>query len=172
MRNPAIAALGLLATMLLSACATASGIPRAAYDTAAEIEMAAPYFKSDVDEIYHAKTGPERARYRNRVVYNRMRACDVYYDIFIREVSANRAKGAVAADSAVLLLTGAAGQIKPASTAAILSALSGGIVGVKGSVDKQFYYDSTLPALIAQMESGRATVRAAIKEGLSKTPDG
>ena len=172
MRYLMTAALCLAATLLVSACATASGIPKPAYNTAAEIQMASPYFKADVIDIYHAKTGPEQGQYRNAVVYNRMRACDVYYDIFIREVSASRATGSVAADSAVLLLSGAAGQIKPASTAAILSALSGGVVGLKGSVDKQFFYDSTLPALIAQMESGRSTVRANIKEGLSKGPKG
>lgn len=172
MRHLATVVLCLAATLMLSACATASGIPKAAYNKGAEIEMASPYFKSDVIDIYHAKPPAEQGPYRNAVVYNRMRACDVYYDIFIREVSASRATGSVAADSAILLLTGTAGQIKPASTAAILSALSGGIVGIKGSVDKQFYYDSTLPALISQMESGRSTVRAGIKEGLTRGPNG
>src|SRR5437899_1909788 len=52
-----------------------------------------------------------------------------------------------------------------------LAASSAGIIGVKGAIDADLFYQKTMPALVAQMDAQRRTVLANILQGLSQGLD-
>ena len=72
----------------------------------------------------------------------------------------------IGTDGAVLLLGGAGAVSTVSSTQAILAAASAVVTGTKASFDKNAFYDSTIVALISQMNATRKDVLARIYSGL------
>jgi hypothetical protein len=58
-----------------------------------------------------------------------------------------------------------------ATSKAILGAISGGIIGAKGIMDKDIFYSKTMPALLSQMEAQRKTQLVKIRSGLQRPVD-
>ena len=73
-------------------------------------------------------------------------------------------------DIVVLALAGGGSIAKSSRTKARLAAWSAGVLGAKTAVDKEGYFNKTLPAIISQMEASRRTVYAVLAQGLSR-PD-
>nr|VFJ43018.1 MAG: hypothetical protein BECKDK2373B_GA0170837_10046 [Candidatus Kentron sp. DK] len=158
----------LCGTLFLAGCASLSGNPERSVPTASELASLKPYFAPDVIAIYNAKaTDAEKRAYRDEVVSARIRAIDLNHSEFIGAISEDSKKLNIGAESAILLL-GAAGAVSTVSgTQAILSATSSTVSGVKTSLDKNAYYDSTLVALVSQMRAGRGEVLLGIHTGLA-----
>ncbi|HEX2855758.1 MAG TPA: hypothetical protein VHO24_21155 [Opitutaceae bacterium] len=162
----------LLCSFFAGGCASSSGIPKKPWDSAAELKTLAPYLTADVMATYNsAGSIAAKTVYRDTVVYARLRAIDVTYSTFVTALAKERNIEAVATDTSVLILTGTASLIHPASTKSILAAISGGVVGVKGSIDKNLFYDKTMPVLLTQMEALRKQRLATILTGLSVPAD-
>jgi len=161
-------ALGLLCTLLfLSGCAGISGNPQRSANIETELESLKNYFASTVISTYNNKSSDtEKKEYRDEVISARIRAIDLNYNEFIKNISEETKKLNIGSDSAVLLL-GAAGAISTVtSTQAILAATSSTVTGVKASIDKNAYYDSTLLALVSQMQASRKRILVNIYTGL------
>src|SRR5262249_46089227 len=77
----------------------------------------------------------------------------------------------LATDLIVLGLNAAGAVVGGAEAKSALAAASGGIVGAKGAVDKDLFYQKTLPALIAQMSAQRKVVLVDIRRGLTLDVD-
>lgn len=153
--------------LILSGCSTISGMPERSYDVKNDLIMLKPYFEQDVIGIYNAKLNDdEKKRYRNEVLSARIRAIDINFNQFINGLLVENKKLSIGADSLVLALGATAAVSTVSSTQAILSATSATVTGVKSSVDKNAYYDSTLPALISQMLASRQKTLVLIYSGM------
>jgi hypothetical protein len=149
--------LGLLFTLLfLGGCAGISGIPQRSANIETELQSLSSYFASTVITTYNSKLNDaSKKEYRDEVISARIRAIDLNYNEFIKNISEEAKKLNIGSDSAVLIL-GAVGAVSTVtSTQAILAATSATVTGVKGSIDKNAYYDSTLLALVSQMQANR-----------------
>ena len=160
----------IIGPILLNGCATISGYPDRSYDLKAELAALDQYHLPDIINIYNAKTQEkDKKDYRDEVVNARLRAIDLHFGIFEQEVARENIIGNVAVDWAVLALGGAT-ALSPSSTAkSIMGGISGGLTGAKGSVDKNVFYNKTMPVLLAEMEALRKEVLVRIREGLMKS---
>jgi len=153
--------------LFLSSCSSISGIPERSSDVKSELAALKEYFSTSVVTTYQNKpTDADKKLYRDEVISARIRAIDLNFNEFIQNISAENKKLNIGTDSAVLLLGSAGAVSTVSSTQAILSATSATVTGVKSSVDKNAYYETTLNALVSQMLANRKTVLANIYAGL------
>lgn len=156
-------ALSLCLGVLAAGCASIEGFPERVEDpdtTLAEIRKA--YFLPDANvmDIYNAKTGAaEKQDYRNEVIANHMRAIDIRFGQFVADMNAQGNISNLSLDF-IGVTSGAVGAAVTGATASrILSALSTVVAGERTSIDKNLYFEKTLPALFAIMEAERAKIR-------------
>ncbi len=150
-----------------SGCSSLSGIPERSVNIKAELTALKPYFVPSVITTYNGKaTSAEKQSYRNEVLSARVRAIDLNYNEFIKNISAENKKLNIGTDSTVLVLSAAGALSTVTSTQAIIAATSATAVGVKSSIDKNSYYDSTLNALVSQMQATRQKELVTIYTGM------
>lgn len=175
--------LAIIWTASLTACASVGGYPQAPETDANLQALKANYFAPnstcvcnyDKLRLEYIRTKlPADAELlkamRDEIVLSRVHVYDIEFSCFQRLLYGTGNTVTLGSDLAVLALSGFGAVTGGAATKSALSAASGGIVGAKGAVDKDLYYQKTLPALILQMEANRAKVKLAIFEGL-KLPD-
>lgn len=153
--------------LLLSGCTTFSGSPEPVI-TVAQAQAMIHNLEPDSVLLAMAQlpTEGERNSYRNRVVATYLMAADARYDQFRRDISKNAKGGNVAFDLATLGLTGLAATWKNAATS--LATGANVVAGARASLNRELYFEKTLPALLSLMDSSRLTVRADILKGLSE----
>ncbi len=169
--NPVKAFVSLLASLLLSGCVSFSSYPKPTTDTKSELTALAPWLSADVLTAYAAKSGADKRAYRDDVLNARIRAVNLRFTEFVQRLDEDRRRLNVGTDWTVIALNGTASLVTPNSTKSILSAISGGVVGAKGSVDKNLFFDKTMPVLIAQMEANRRDVLVKIRTGMNQDTD-
>jgi hypothetical protein len=108
----------------------------------------------------------ELSQYRDTVVYRRMEVIDIYYYDFESKLTGAYNGIDLGGDLIALILNGLGATTGNAATKAALAAASAGVIGAKGTVNTDLFYQKTLPALVAEMRAGRQTVLATIKAGL------
>ena len=156
---------------LACGCRSVSGYPKQPVKTGAEVKALSAYFSPDVFKTFHDKDGlAEKMAYRNEVTEGRLRAVNLYYLQLERALTTERNVENMGVDFAVIGTSLAASIVGGAETKSVLALISGGLVAAKGSVDKNLFYEKTMPALVAQMRAGRATVLAKIRKGLELDP--
>jgi hypothetical protein len=105
---------------------------------------------------------------RNSFIQSRLLALDLRYYEFVTRLRYERQ----AADAALQLTQiglGVAGVATSAPrTKTNLAATAAALVGVKAVVDKEYYFDKTVPALVAMMNAKRSAVLAKIKESMGR----
>jgi len=166
-------ACAFIACVFLGGCASGGG----ALDGYAEDPEAADtlptlreqYFGINSERKYYdEKDAEKRTSIRNETVFNRMRVYDMEFSRLRRGLNASYNVIAVGSDLTGLLLNTIAAVTGSASTKAALSAAAGGIIGARGVVDKDLYYQQTLPAIVTQMSANREKAKAAILIGLKE----
>lgn len=158
----------LLAT--LAGCASFQGAPDRPESGPRLAEIDKDY--ADALTAYHqASSSNAQMAVRNAFIDGRVALIDRRYAAFRAELYAQRVGSAVGVDIATigLNIAGVLSSGESAKTAA--NALAGGLVGSKASIDKNVYFDRTLPALLAQMEAERNTVRLRMLAGLAELPE-
>jgi hypothetical protein len=115
-------------------------------------------------ENYHSprdskRLGMGRRAYRDYLISSYSAAVESNYRRFIDQLQSSDRGSALGLDLLVLGLTGATALVGAADVddLATLSALA---TGARGTVDKNLFFDRTLPAIIAAMDADRATIRA------------
>lgn len=159
-----------LLAIVLTGCSSIRAYPKRVVDEKTELKYLAHYFTDDVIQVYDSKPDDERRSYRDEVVNGRLRAIDLEFEIFQKEINTERNLSQIGTDWAVLGLSGAGTIAGGATTKAILAAISGGLTGAKLSFDKTLYYEKTMPVLLAQMEASRARQLVNIWIGLQQDP--
>jgi hypothetical protein len=123
-----------------------------------------------VDAYYSPKTTDEaRQLLRNQIVSGRMNAYEAAYSNFKRRLNGDANTLNLAADLSLLGLAGVAATTGSITTATALAAASAGIIGAKGAINSDLYFQRTLPALLAQMDANRARAKLPIFLGLRKS---
>jgi hypothetical protein len=155
----------------VSGCQAMTGYPPPTM-TRAEALKTVEADSSPNAEAAYATAPNEVARQavRDRIVRARIYAIDVNYHEFTRSISTEQKAFAVGSDLAVLALAGAGTLAKSSHTQARLAAWSAGVLGGRSAIDKEIYFDKTLPVIIAQMEASRRTALVPLIGGLSQ-PD-
>lgn len=157
-----------VAMLSLSGCASITGFPDPVIKPSDDLAQTQSYFSSGVMTTYSSLNGEATRRpYRDMIVYGRMHAYDVQYQVFLRALSREAGDTGIGGDLLALTLNGLGATTGDAPTKAALSAASEGVIGAQGDINKELFYEKTLPALVAQMEAQRTQVRATIEKGLA-----
>jgi hypothetical protein len=120
------------------------------------------------DQYIEARDSDTRRIIRDKIIYRQLSAYDLEFAAFQRQLTGNQNAYALSTDTIVLGL-GAAGTVAGGTTAkSALAAAVTFVTGTKAAVDKELFYQSTLPALKAQMEARRLQARVPIVEGLGE----
>lgn len=157
---------------LLSSCAALSGYPQDPQDTAALGHLRAKYFALDATDCYKRtdcyKTigfASQRAL-RDDIVLSRIHIYDMEFSLFVRDLSGANNSLSVGTDFAALALNGLGATTGDVATKAALAAASGGVLAANGAVNKDVFYQKTVPAIVAQMQADRTAAKATILAGL------
>lgn len=159
------AALLAATTLGTVSCAALDGYPRDPEDTTAVAAVLQTYFDPALDAAYNVQ--PSKAQ-RDTIVLSRIRAYDISFDRFEKELWSGGNSMALGGDFAGLALAGIATTVKNAATKTIYSAAGLGVLGAEAAINHDLFYQRTLPALIAQMEANRAKVKIRIVAGLAQ----
>ncbi len=160
-------AVALVVALLISlaGCASFQGAPERA-DAEVSLE-ASDRLHHEALQSYYATPLPEEQKLaRNRFIEIRAGLIDHKYAVFKQEVYQQRVGGNVGVDVATLGLNGIGAAVSATGAKTALHAVSAGLIGSKASIDKNAYFDRTLPALLSQMDAARATVRLRLMNGM------
>jgi hypothetical protein len=158
--------IGLLFGMLLLAgCASFRGAPEPI--TAADaIDPAVCPSNADVLAYYRAddaaRSGLAQDQFRDFKISACIAAIDLNYAAFLKELRRQRIGTTLGGDLAVLTLSGIA-AVANEGTANALAAASAGVVGARVAIDKDLYFEQTLPALESIIAANRAQVLLQIR---------
>lgn len=161
----------LMAAALLVAlqgCASFQGAPD--WNRAQNAKEADPMFDAAVERYYATTKPAQRLAARNLFIETRMVIINRSYVAFKESIYSQRVGSAVGTDLATILLGAAGAAVGDVGIKTGAAALSAGLIGGKASIDKNLYFDRTLPAILAQMDGMRSQVRARILAGMS-APD-
>jgi len=156
---------------LISGCAPIryGGAPEPSFDLETDLAQLEEHFGSatSISDFY---TNPSVAA-RNKFVDGRLVMMNIQYIRFITELTSDKQLFDSAAEMLVLSLSLAATGFTPASTKTILSAIAAGVIGSKDIVDKNFFFEKSVPALIATMDAQRIKVLVRILDGRTQALD-
>jgi hypothetical protein len=159
----------VLTALSLAACSPLRGYPADPEDTATTLASLQDYFRVEKDTQYNQLPADSTARLtlRNEIVLSRIRAYDIEFDDFEKRLNGDANSVTAGGDLLLLILNGLGATTGAAATKAALAAASAGVVGAQAAIDKDLYYQKTLPALLAQMEANRIAVKLTILTGLN-----
>lgn len=153
----------------LAGCASVEGYPnRLEYSTQYVTEVSG-YASPEAIIRYNSTTDIAAATLlRNNTVTARIFSIDANFHQFVRDLTTQQNLSTVGVDWAAIGLASAGAVVGSSQTKAILAAISAGLLGAKAAVDKDIFYNKTIPALITLMEAQRKIVLAQIYLGLKK----
>jgi hypothetical protein len=159
-----------LVFLCIAGCSTTRhGYPDQSMDTDAQIESFTDRFPFDtmIEDYYKLEGDEQRRKKRNEIINARMVLIDLHYAKFVQEFSGNRKDFETGADVTVLGLNTAGALFTPAGTVRVLSGVAGAVTGTRLAVDKNYFYEKTIPVLINAMNAQRTTVRARIERSIN-----
>jgi hypothetical protein len=161
--------LALLVACSVVGCASISGYPHDPEDTSGTLTKLKPYFDGTKEQEYlSAATEADKQKKRDEIVLARIRAYDIEFGEFEQEMFGQGNMLATGGDLIALVLAGLTATTGNASTKAALGAASAGVVGAQATINKDLYYQRTIPALLAQMEANRAKAKLTIVKSLAQ----
>ncbi len=106
---------------------------------------------------------------RNEIILARVHAYDIVFADFEKRLYGDGNGVTLGGDLVALVLTGLTATVGSAGTKAALGAAATGVIGAKSAIDKDLYYQKTVPALLAQMEADRLKALAPITTGMKQS---
>lgn len=162
-------ALLLLASTCLGSCAALEGYENKPENKETIEQRRNTYYGSSADDAYYKAAASDRQAIRNDLVYGKMQVLEDDFLDFERSLNSAGNYISVGADLGALVLNGLGATTGTAATKSALSAASAGVIGAQGDVNKDLYYQKTLPALIAQMQANREKARLVIVQNLAQS---
>lgn len=150
-----------LAGITMSGCASFNSMPSPVIPFNAATTIPPDYERVHVLEAMSAETDPLRRReLRNRTASLYVAAADARYYQFRISLSRDARGSSLGLDIAAL----AAGTIGSVAKSAAneLAAAAAGLTGARASVNRELYFERTLPAIVSQMDTNRLRIRAEI----------
>ena len=156
---------GAVLTMVVAfGCASLRGAPD--FPATTTLEESDPHYAHALKAYHDAKDPDARKSIRDAFIETRVGQMDRAYGEYKQTIYSQRVGSAVGVDIATLALSAVGAAVSEAGTKTITSALSGGLIGSKASIDRNVYFGRTLPALLAQMDGMRAQLRAQLLDGM------
>jgi hypothetical protein len=152
-------ALVLAVAAVGSACSTLQGTPpryAAAADVIDEIQLT----PKELAELVESASKGERNSTQARAIA----VIDQRFNQFVRDLAADRANAATAAAGTTLGASTAGAFVESVKAKTNYALFSAGIVGAFGIVDKNYFFEKAVPALVAAMGAARAKVLVRIRE--------
>jgi hypothetical protein len=160
--RPILLVPALMSATLLAGCASFNSMPDPVVTRAAADQMIQPIpVKTAIESMpAHIQAGTGKA-YRNSVIASYLAAADAHYLDFLRHLS-RQAKGSnFGLDVASLGLSSISAIAHSAANE--LATAAAIATGTRSSLNKEVYFEKTLPAIISSMEARRLEVRAQIE---------
>lgn len=145
------------------------GAPAPSFDVDKDLEQLAKHF-GEADTIAKFYQNPTKEE-RNKFISGRLVMMNIHYIQFLRKMTSEKQFLDSAVDILTLSLNLAGAAVGSAGTKTILSSIAAGVTGSKISVDKNYYYEKTVPALVAEMNAKRKQTLIPILEGIKKDLD-
>lgn len=120
------------------------------------------YLGVRVFDCYDLKCGSEKEGYRNEVVLARMRYVDALYEGLVKVFHVGRATENFLVDAATISLNAVGALAGVAETKALLHVLSGGLIGLNASFNKEFFEEQGTFAVVQKMDALRAVKKREI----------
>jgi len=167
-------ALIAIASILLSSCSTIrnGGSPEPSFDIGSDLKQLSKEFESAANITNFYKTAiANRVDARNRFISGRLVQMDLQYLLFIRSLTSDKQQLDAATDIASLSLNLAGTLVGGARAKTNLAAAAAGLGGAKTTIDKDFYYEKSIEALVATMNAKRKEMLIPILSGLGASID-
>lgn len=145
--------LGLLALALASGCSTLRGTPTR-YQPTAEVVSRINLSAQDLADLQAAGSEVERNLLQNKAIA----VIDLQFHQFVRDLMADRSDASAAAAGTTLGASTAGAFVDSVKAKTNYALFAAGVVGAFGIVDKSYFYEKTVPALVAAMGAARAQV--------------
>lgn len=158
--GPTRAALLLAGLALLAGCSTLRGTPPR-YQATQAIVDAIELTPQEIASLVVAGTAAERNTVQNKAVA----VIDLQFHAFVRDLAADRADSATAVAGTTLGASTAGAFVDSVQAKTHYALFAAGVVGAFGIVDKNYFYEKTVPALVAAMGAARAAVLVRIRSG-------
>ena len=180
MRKPSflIPALAGLVLTLLCGCQTIrnGGAPETSFNIDKDLATLATHFSEgdSIDKFYAVATNSASSpqaivNARNEFIAGRLVMMNIRYVQFVRKTTSEKQFLDTACDILALSLNLAGTSVGSAQAKTILAAIAAGVTGSKVVVDKNFYYEKTIPALMAAMNAQRKQALIPIIQGVATT---
>ena len=147
-----------------SACSTLRGMPQR-YQATDEIVTA---IQLTAEELAALPATDDRAE-RNHVMNRAVAVIDQRFNAFVRDLAADRADSATAVAGTTLGASTAGAFVDSVKAKTHYALFAAGVVGAFGIVDKNYFYEKTVPALVAGMRAARAKVLLRLRQGQGET---
>ncbi len=157
----------------LSGCGT-PGFPRQSYNPKKQIKQLEDVFnKTDLIKEYYAPNATEtdKRNARNTMIDRRLALINLNYNQFIARFSVTKETLDFGTEVTELGLNLATTAVGGAGTKTILAAVASGVTGSKLAVDKNFFFEKTVPVLITSMNAQRKVMLLPILNGINKDTD-
>jgi hypothetical protein len=162
----------LTAVLLVSGCSTITrgGAPAESFKIEDDIKALEAAFgpAASIAGYYKAK---DRKEARNEFIDGRLALYNIRYIQFIRNLGADKQQLDAATDIMILGLSIAGTLVGSSQAKTNLAAAAALLTGSKTAIDKHFYFEKTVPALVSTMNAQRKTVFLKILAGRAQTID-
>ncbi len=171
MKRPGSLLCLLCVALALSGCRTlrGGGAPDPSFDIEADLRALDDEFRTATNiKAYYSLADPAaKLAARNRFILGRIVQIDLRYIAFIRAMTADRQKLDAATDLASLSINLAGTLVGGARAKTNLAAAAAGLGGAKQTIEKDFYYEKSMDALVGTMNARRKEVLVTILRGLN-----
>jgi hypothetical protein len=148
------------------------GFPRQSYDEKKLIkQLEKEYPPSLVDKYYAATNEPDRRAIRDKIINGRLSLMNLHYNQFVSHFSVTKQTLDTTADITELGLNLATTAVGGATTKTVLGAVSAGVTGSKLAIDKNFFFEKTVPVLVSSMNAQRKQTLLPIMTGIGRSTD-
>jgi hypothetical protein len=167
----------IVVSVLLFGCNSThyGGAPEPSFDVDKDLKQLAKYF-GDADSIkgyYERKSRPgvsgdELKAARDEFIAARLTMMNIRYIQFIRQSTSDKQLLDSSVDILGIGLNIAGVSFDSAATKTALAGIAAGVSGSKAVIDKNYYFEKTIPALIAAMNAQRKKALVPILDGVQK----
>lgn len=148
----------LIVLTVVTGCSTIRGTP-SRYQPSAAIVSSINLTPQDLAELQAAPSESDRNSLQNKAIA----VIDQQFHQFVRELVADRSDSSAAVAGMTLGASTAGAFVESVKAKTNYALFAAGVVGAFGIVDKSYFYEKTVPALVAAMGSARATVLVRMK---------
>ncbi len=151
----------VIASALLTGCSTLGGAPEPSFDIQTDLkELSESFGNATSIKTYYAAQEPQRKDARNKFIAGRLALIDLRYLDYVRTLTSSKQQFDSTTQIAAMTL-GIAGTLTGGVRAK--SNLAAGVTALTGTntiIDKNYFFDKSMDALVATMSAKRKEVLA------------